>query len=134
MNSEYNKRLISLWAIEVETLLEDFKIPLEAGKFTLLSCSAEEILFRNMHVTLIFCYEYGRYHTPVDHMTFDRVELQMRDGQRYRVIDLIKRENEEFDIYEYLSNNLKERIYPRQSYCRLIETYFLEEIQNGFGN
>lgn len=132
MNSEYNKRLIQLWPMEVETLLEAFKNPLEVGKFTLLSCSAEAILFINVHVTLIFRYTYDRYHTPVDHMTFDGVELLTRAGQKYDIVDFAKKENGEFNIYEYLSNNLKEKIYPRQSYCRLIEAYVLDEIQNGF--
>ena len=118
--------------MEVETLIEEFKIPLETGKFTLLSCSAEQIHFVNVHVTLIFRYTYERYCTTVDLMTFDGVELLTRDGQRYSIVDLVKRENEDFDIYEYLSNNLKERIYPRQSYCRLIEAYIFEEIQTGF--
>lgn len=131
-HSELNQKLIRLWTLEVETLIKEFKIPLEKGKFTLLSCSAEEIRFINMHVTLIFCYEYSRYLTPVDHMTFDRIELLMRDGKRYSVVDFVKRKNEAFDIYEYISNNLKENIYPRQSYCRLIEAYIFEEIQTGF--
>lgn len=130
MNEIYNKKLIKLWSQEVETLLAEFQKPLEIGGFFLYKCSAEEIWFKNRHLTLIFKYTYDRYHSPIDHMTFDGVDVIMKNGERQTLVDIVKAHNEAFDIYEHLSKNRNEkRIFPKESYCHLIETYLMDTLQ-----
>lgn len=130
MNKIYNKQLIKLWSQEVETLLNEFHKPLELGNFILSHCSAEEIWFKSAHLTLIFRYIYERYHSPIDQMIFDGIDIIIKKEERLSLVDIVRAHDETFNIYEYLHKNINEkRIFPRESYCHLIETHLMDKLQ-----